>query len=1137
MSPAGCCDGHRTATSLMEAAVVANRKARQLRGAQGNAAGRVLRFAAVLGLLVAWAALERKRRLEAEDAARASLPSPPNVSAPTAPAGSRARRRDRRRSPATRVASAIVFALVAVVVALTGALEGRASELTTTHSFAAVADAYINSTEPDANFGRESVLRMDSTNPNSSSRLADSYVRFDVAGLSGPVVSAAVRFYGTKGDNTGFEVRRVADSWSEESITWSNAPTADSEVIASSGEFDTGAWTALDVTSAVRDSGSVSLALISKGPAPMAVASREAGASVAPELVVTTMAFAPANEAPPSISGAAQEGATLTAALGTWIGAAPISYTYEWRRCDSGGDDCAPVAGDGTYTLSANDVHSTLRVAVTASNASGQSTATSAPTAVITPAASPSPGDSEPPSAPGNPTVTASAPTAVVLAWNASTDNVGVVGYGVYYDGTLVQSTAEPTAAIEGLVCGRTYEVSVDAVDAAGNRSQRTPAWVQTAACSDSEPPTAPTSLTLVASAPSSLAFSWSPSSDNVGVAAYHVLLDGVSVLDVTQPGATVQNLACDTTYLVAVEATDAAGNRSPNATISAATESCSPPPEPGPGDTTPPSQPGYLTVSATTAASMSLSWVASTDNVSVSGYTVYVDGAPVSSATQPGATVANLSCGTAYTFEVDAYDAAANRSSKASLVGSTAPCLDTQPPSAPANLVATSRTSTSIALSWSASTDNVGVTGYGLYRGGAQVGTSSSTTGIFSGLTCNTNYTLGVDSTDAAANRSLQTVVMVSTTACPDTTPPSTPTGLAGSNVSQTGLTLTWNASTDNVGVTGYDVYRNGTKMATVTSTSSSQTGLACGTSYAFAAAALDAAGNSSPQAQVNATTAACSPLPACSDANDNDADGKIDFPADPGCVSVSDTDETDAPAPPPGNAPPPIAGQGYSKVWGDEFSTLDPPSWGGIWWNPTAPANSIYVQNGILNLVSRRSQGYPDITLSTESSTSSGRWKQGYFEARMKWTKGPGAWPGFWLMGYAHSQGIDCPPLISELDVFEGQGTEPGTFYGTLHRNTNSGCGVPDETNDGWHNVGDMTTAFHTYSALWTLTEIKWYLDDVLVGTAPVYDSTNQEMFLLLQMWIGGWTSDPTSATPDELRTEVDWVHVWQKKTAVPS
>ena len=76
--------------------------------------------------------------------------------------------------------------------------------------------------------------------------------------------------------------------------------------------------------------------------------------------------------------------------------------------------------------------------------------------------------------------------------------------------------------------------------------------------------------------------------------------------------------------------------------------------------------------------------------------------------------------------------------------------------------------------------------------------------------------------------------------------------------------MTLTWNASSDNVGVTGYDVYRNGTKMATVTSTTASQTGLACATSYTFGVVARDAAGNSSPQAQLSASTSACPPPPA---------------------------------------------------------------------------------------------------------------------------------------------------------------------------------------------------------------------------------------------------------------------------------
>jgi hypothetical protein len=134
----------------------------------------------------------------------------------------------------------------------------------------------------------------------------------------------------------------------------------------------------------------------------------------------------------------------------------------------------------------------------------------------------------------------------------------------------------------------------------------------------------------------------------------------------------------------------------------------------------------------------------------------------------------------------------------------------------------------------------------------------------------------------------------MASTTDCPDTEAPTAPTSLAASNVTQTGATLTWKASRDNVGVTGYDVYRNGSKISTANALSSTQTGLSCGTAYTFAVAASDAAGNKSPQSQVITTTAACpTPKPACSDGVDNDADGKTDYPNDPGCVSASDSDE----------------------------------------------------------------------------------------------------------------------------------------------------------------------------------------------------------------------------------------------------
>ena len=229
------------------------------------------------------------------------------------------------------------------------------------------------------------------------------------------------------------------------------------------------------------------------------------------------------------------------------------------------------------------------------------------------------------------------------------------------------------------------------------------------------------------------------------------------------------------------------------------------------------------------------------------------------STTTQPRSDVSGLTCGTAYTFAVDAFDAAGNASPR---VGDR---LDARlrrhaGAHAPAGVVATSRTATSIALTWSASTDNVGVTGYGLYRGGALVGTGTGTTGIFTGLTCNTNYTLAVDAVDAAGNRSARRRSWSSTTACPDTPAPSAPTGLAASNVTQTSLTLSWNASTDNVGVMGYDVYRNGTKVATVATTASTPDGARLRHVVHVRRRGLDAAGNRSPQAQMNASTSACS-------------------------------------------------------------------------------------------------------------------------------------------------------------------------------------------------------------------------------------------------------------------------------------
>jgi hypothetical protein len=96
---------------------------------------------------------------------------------------------------------------------------------------------------------------------------------------------------------------------------------------------------------------------------------------------------APVNSTPPTISGSAQQGASLSSDTGVWSNG-PTGYGYQWRRCDGSGSGCADIAGatGSSYVLVGADVGSTIRVAVTAANGGGSATAVSAATAVVQPA-------------------------------------------------------------------------------------------------------------------------------------------------------------------------------------------------------------------------------------------------------------------------------------------------------------------------------------------------------------------------------------------------------------------------------------------------------------------------------------------------------------------------------------------------------------------------------------------------------------------------------------------------------------------------------------------------------------------------------------------------------------------------------
>ncbi|WP_394835444.1 PQQ-dependent sugar dehydrogenase [Pendulispora rubella] len=176
----------------------------------------------------------------------------------------------------------------------------------------------------------------------------------------------------------------------------------------------------------------------------------------------------------------------------------------------------------------------------------------------------------------------------------------------------------------------------------------------------------------------------------------------------------------------------------------------------------------------------------------------------------------------------------------------------DTQAPTIPQNLRTTDVQSKSITLAWDPSTDNVGVTAYDIGNDGQKFGEVTGNpppaTKTLTGLRPKTTYRLTVFGRDAAGNVSqASNQVNVTTPPTSDTTPPTAPGNLSSSDVTNTSVKLSWTASTDNVGVTGYDIYANNAPLIQdlPPSTSYTVTNLAANTEYSFSVRAKDDGNN----------------------------------------------------------------------------------------------------------------------------------------------------------------------------------------------------------------------------------------------------------------------------------------------------
>lgn len=190
----------------------------------------------------------------------------------------------------------------------------------------------------------------------------------------------------------------------------------------------------------------------------------------------------------------------------------------------------------------------------------------------------------------------------------------------------------------------------------------------------------------------------------------------------------------------------------------------------------------------------------------------------------------------------------------------------DTTAPTAPTHLTSPSQTANTITLTWDPSYDQVGVAGYDVYRDQTLLTRIPGTTYTVAGLKPQTSYTFTVKAVDAAGNVSDPSAPLtVSTLALgTDTEAPTAPANLSVTARTDTTVTLKWNPSTDNVAVTGYDIFQGDSLAGTVdgTTTGYTVTGLKPQTAYTFSVKAKDAAGNVSPASNpVTVTTDASGP------------------------------------------------------------------------------------------------------------------------------------------------------------------------------------------------------------------------------------------------------------------------------------
>jgi len=664
-----------------------------------------------------------------------------------------------------------------------------------------------------------------------------------------------------------------------------------------------------------------------------------------------------------------------------------------------------------------------------------------------------------------------------------------------YLDGKAIESVSSSQAAICSDPMYLILDVWLGGANGAPNSTTPFPAtmnissmqvWQNTTGTAPAPTvPAAPTGLTATLSGTSQINLAWSEATS--GCTAFDILrsVAGGAYTQLAQVSGTTlaysdTGLAASTAYSYEVTAVNAVGNSTVSNVASATT------PAPAP---TMPATPTMLTATLSGTSQANLGWSEASSGCTNFDVMCSVAGGSYTQLTQVsgGSTsysATGLAAGTTYSYEVMAVNAMGTSPASNAMAVTTPVAL----PAAPTGLTATLSGTSQINLAWSEATS--GVSGFYVMRsvsGGSytQLAQVSGTTTSYSdtGLAAGTSFSYEVLAYNATGNSAVSNVAAATTPSAP-----TVPTGLTATLSGTSQINLAWSEATS--GCTGFDVMcsvsgGSYTQVAQVSgsTTTYSATGLAAGTTYSYEVKAVNAVGASAVSNVASATTPSSTP--------------------------------------PAGG--PPIAGN-WTSIYNDTFggTSLD-STWGTDLWNVNY-AGPATVSNNTLHLTAPNAS--TEATIDTENCAKPFSFTYGYAQVTMQIPKGQGIWPAFWLMPLDSLHADNS----TEIDAYEGQGNVPNIDTATYHW----GSGQQNGTD---YNAGvDLSQGYHAYGVDWEPNQIVWYLDGKAIKTITSAQATISPyaMYLILDVWLGGWNGAVNSTTPFPATLNITDVQVWQQSAS---